>query len=341
MSNIKISVKNLYKIFGDKPGEMIEHLEAGHTKESLLKEFGHVLGLRKINMNILQSDTQVIMGLSGSGKSTLVRHFNRLITPTSGDIIIDEENIIKKTDLEIRNMRRHKISMVFQNFALFPHRTVSQNIAYGLITQGLEQDKINSKIDKWIDKVGLNGFEGHYPSQLSGGMQQRVGLARALATDGEIILMDEPFSALDPLIREEMQEVLLKLQKDIQKTIIFITHDLDEALKLGDSIAILNSGEIVQKGSPQDIILRPINNYVAKFTKNINRSRVIQVSSIMDDDLKVNGPTIDGNMLIENVLEVLSEKGSLTGIVTHNSEPIGSVNLYKLIKLINQPALIK
>ena len=290
MSNIKISVKNLYKIFGDKPGEMIEHLEAGHTKESLLKEFGHVLGLRKINMDILQSDTQVIMGLSGSGKSTLVRHFNRLITPTSGDIIIDDENIIKKTDLEIRNMRRHKISMVFQNFALFPHRTVSQNIAYGLITQGLEQVKINSKIDKWIDKVGLNGFEDHYPSQLSGGMQQRVGLARALATDGEIILMDEPFSALDPLIREEMQEVLLKLQKDIQKTIIFITHDLDEALKLGDSIAILNSGEIVQKGSPQDIILRPINNYVAKFTKNINRSRVIQVSSIMDDDVKVNGP---------------------------------------------------
>ena len=341
MSNIKISVKNLYKIFGDNPGEMIEHLEAGHTKESLLKEFGHVLGLRKINMDILQSDTQVIMGLSGSGKSTLVRHFNRLITPTTGDIIIDDENIIKKTNLEIRNMRRHKISMVFQNFALFPHRTVSQNIAYGLITQGLEQDKINSKIDKWIDKVGLNGFEDHYPSQLSGGMQQRVGLARALATDGEIILMDEPFSALDPLIREEMQEVLLKLQKDIQKTIIFITHDLDEALKLGDSIAILNNGEIVQKGSPQNIILRPINNYVAKFTKNINRSRVIQVSSIMDDDLKVNGPTIDGNMLIENALEVLSEKGSLTGIVTHNSKPIGSVNLYKLIKVINQPALIK
>jgi glycine betaine/proline transport system ATP-binding protein len=337
MNNIKISVKNLYKIFGDDPGEMIAHLENGHTKESLLKEFGHVVGLRKINMDILKSDTQVIMGLSGSGKSTLVRHFNRLITPTSGEIIIDNENIIHKSDSEIRNIRRHKISMVFQNFGLFPHRTVSENIAYGLITQGLKNGEINPKINKWIDKVGLNGYEDHYPSQLSGGMQQRVGLARALATDGEIILMDEPFSALDPLIREEMQEVLLKLQKDIQKTIIFITHDLDEALKLGDSIAILNNGEIVQKGSPQDIILNPINDYVAKFTKNINRSRVIRVASIMDDDIKVKGPKIDGSMLIENALEVLSNKGSLTGIVMHNSKPVGSVNLHKMIKVINTP----
>ena len=250
MSEIKVKITNLYKIFGANPASMISHVRNGTSKQTLLDEYSHVLGLNDVNLDIPAGEIQVIMGLSGSGKSTLIRHFNRLIEPTAGEIIVDGRNVIEMDKNELRDFRRFRASMVFQKFALLPHRTVTDNVAYGLVIQSSTKDEVHERSQKWIDRVGLTGFENYYPAQLSGGMQQRVGLARALATDAEILLMDEAFSALDPLIREEMQDVLLGLQEELKKTIVFITHDLDEALRIGDRIAILRDGTIVQTGSP-------------------------------------------------------------------------------------------
>ena len=227
--------------------------------------------------------------------------------------------------------------MVFQKFALLPHRTVTDNVAYGLIIQSSTKEEVHERSQKWIDRVGLTGFESYYPAQLSGGMQQRVGLARALATDAEILLMDEAFSALDPLIQEEMQDVLLGLQEELKKTIVFITHDLDEALRIGDRIAILRDGAIVQTGSPQDIILNPADDYVTDFTKNINRGRVLQVAAIMDDETPETGPKIERNMVIEDALQVLSKAEATTAIVTHNTKPVGSVDLNTIIAALTRP----
>ena len=293
MSEIKVKINNLYKIFGVNPASMISRIKNGTSKQTLLDEHGHVLGLNDVSLDIPAGGIQVIMGLSGSGKSTLIRHFNRLIEPTAGEIIVDGRNVIEMGKNELRDFRRFRASMVFQKFALLPHRTVTDNVAYGLIIQSSPKDEVHERSQKWIDRVGLTGFESYYPAQLSGGMQQRVGLARALATDAEILLMDEAFSALDPLIREEMQDVLLGLQEELKKTIVFITHDLDEALRIGDRIAILRDGTIVQTGSPQDIILNPADDYVTDFTKNINRGRVLQVAAIMNDETPETGLKIE------------------------------------------------
>ena len=290
-----------------------------------------------MNLDIPESGIQVIMGLSGSGKSTLIRHFNRLIEPTVGEIIIDGRNIIELNKNELRDFRRFKASMVFQKFALLPHRTVMENVSYGLVIQDNDKEDILRRSQRWIDRVGLTGFEDYYPAQLSGGMQQRVGLARALATDAEILLMDEAFSALDPLIREEMQDVLIGLQEELEKTIVFITHDLDEALRLGDQIAILRDGAIIQKGEPRDIILDPADDYVADFTKNINRGRVLQVASIMQIGTLQSGPKIERSMVLEQALQVMSEAGATAAGVTHNGESIGSVDLNTIIATITNP----
>ena len=254
MSKPKLKIKSLYKIFGPKGESYIEPVKNGISKQELLDNHGHVLGLNDINLDIPEQRIQVIMGLSGSGKSTLIRHINRLIEPTAGEITVDDEDILSMSQVELREFRRKKTSMVFQKFALLPHKTVAQNVAYGLTIQGEQESVAKEKSHKWIESVGLSGFEERYPSQLSGGMQQRVGLARALATDAPILLMDEAFSALDPLIRTDMQNILLDLQKDLHKTIVFITHDLDEALRIGDNIAILRDGKIIQKGNPQEIL---------------------------------------------------------------------------------------
>ena len=226
------------------------------SKTELNEKHGHVLGLRDINIDMPAGCIQVVMGLSGSGKSTLIRHINRLIDPTAGEVIIDGADVCKMNQNDLRQFRRHKTAMVFQKFALLPHRTVLDNTVYGLEIQGLSREKQEEQARRWIGRVGLKGFEDHYPNQLSGGMQQRVGLARALTNDAPILLMDEAFSALDPLIRMDMQSVLLDLQKEIKKTVVFITHDLDEALRLGDRIAILRDGEVVQQGTGQDIVLQ-------------------------------------------------------------------------------------
>ena len=337
MFKTKVEIKHLFKIFGAKPASMIDHVRNGTSKQELLDRYNHVLGLKDVNIDIPASGIQVIMGLSGSGKSTLIRHFNRLIEPTAGEIIIDGRNVIEMSKNELRDFRRFKASMVFQKFALLPHRTVADNVAYGLMIQDMAQKEILARSQKWIDRVGLSGFENYYPAQLSGGMQQRVGLARALATDAEILLMDEAFSALDPLIREEMQDVLIGLQEELKKTIVFITHDLDEALRIGDRIAILRDGAIVQTGSPQDIILNPADDYVTDFTKNINRGRVLQVASIMGDDTPQAGPKVERDMVIEDALQVLSKAGTTTAIVIHNAKPIGSVDLNAIIAALTRP----
>ncbi len=337
MINPKLRIKNLFKIFGSAPSAMVDHVRDGTSKQELLDSYNHVLGLNDVSIDVQESSIHVIMGLSGSGKSTLIRHINRLIEPTSGEIIVDGGNVIKMDKSELRDFRRFKTSMVFQKFALLPHRTVLENISYGLIIQDVQKDEIGKRSRRWLERVGLTGFEDYYPSQLSGGMQQRVGLARALATDAEILLMDEAFSALDPLIREEMQDVLLDLQEELKKTIIFITHDLDEALRLGDKIVILRDGAVVQEGAPQEIILAPADNYVTDFTKNINRGRVLQVKAVMNNKIPNTGPKIEQNVLIEEALSVISSSGKSTAIVTCNAEPIGSIDLKTIISALNRP----
>ena len=281
MTEPLIKIEGLYKLFGRHPEKVMALVEAGKSKEQILNDTGHTLGLKNINLDIIQGEIFVIMGLSGSGKSTLIRHFNRLIDPTKGVVSVEGTDIIKLSPKQLQAFRRHKMSMVFQNFGLMPHRSVIENVAYGLTVQGVSKQQRLAKAQEWLDRVGLSGYQQQYPSQLSGGEQQRVGLARALCTDAEILLMDEAFSALDPLIRSEMQDQLIELQQSLHKTIIFITHDLDEALRLGDRIAILKDGEVVQQGTADDILLYPANAYVEAFVKNVNRARVLTVATIM------------------------------------------------------------
>ena len=337
MSDIKVSIKNLYKIFGANPAAQLEKVKSGTSKTELLEKHGHVLGLKDVNIDIAAKGIQVIMGLSGSGKSTLIRHINRLIEPTAGEIVIDGQDVLAMSDEELQNFRRFKASMVFQKFGLLPHRTVSENAAYGLMIQGMSKDEAREKSQRWVDRVGLSGFENHYPAQLSGGMQQRVGLARALATDAEILLMDEAFSALDPLIRTDMQDVLLDLQSELHKTIIFITHDLDEALRIGDNIAILRDGAVIQKGTPQEIVLNPADDYVRDFIKDINRARVLEVGSVMTDKKPRSGIKLDAGTLIEDALQEVSANDNKPAIVTRDGKAIGSVTMEAMVAAIARP----
>ena len=274
MSETKIQIKNLYKIFGKNPKSALEQVKDGVNKDELLEKHNHVLGLKDINLDIKEKSIQVVMGLSGSGKSTLIRHINRLIEPTDGSVVVDGEDVLKMNDENLRNFRRTKTAMVFQRFALLPHKTVLENTMFGLNIQNIDEKEGNTRARRWIDRVGLSGYEEKYPQHLSGGMQQRVGLARALTNDGEILLMDEAFSALDPLIRKDMQDILLELQDELHKTVVFITHDLDEALKIGDRIAILKDGIMDQEGIPADILLSPKTQYVKDFVEDVNLSLI-------------------------------------------------------------------
>lgn len=299
----KIEVQNIYKIFGPHPEKWLDAAKNGISKEELLERSGHTLGLRDISLSIQDGDIHVIMGLSGSGKSTLIRHFNRLIEPSSGQILIDGTNVVDLKPRELEKFRQQKMSMVFQRFGLLPHRSVLDNAAYGLAVQGVKKSVRNAKAMEWLEQVGLAGFEAQYPHQLSGGMQQRVGLARALATDAEILLMDEAFSALDPLIRHEMQDQLLALQAKLNKTIVFITHDLDEALRLGNRIAILKDGELIQEGTPEDILLSPANEYIESFLQDVNRGKVLNAThAVAERPLNITmrtNPTHAINRLLE------------------------------------------
>jgi glycine betaine/proline transport system ATP-binding protein len=308
-------------------------VQSGSTKDEVLEQTGHTVGLDNVSLNIEEGETFVCMGLSGSGKSTLIRHLNRLIDPTAGEILIDGENVMSFNPEQLIDFRRHKMSMVFQRFGLFPHKTVMQNVGYGLEMQGKSEEERDKVAMEKIEAVGLNGFENQFPNQLSGGMQQRVGLARALATNSDIMLMDEAFSALDPLIRSDMQKQLIDLQSELKKTIVFITHDLDESLRLGDHIGILNAGKLVQVGTPVDIIMKPADDYVKAFVKDVNRAKVIKAKIIMTDinetnDIdKSNLVRVNEDQFIEEFLpqivctnancEVVDKSGNTKGYITN------------------------
>jgi len=293
----KIEIRNVYKIFGQNPSKILSMVQDGANKEEVLEKTGHTVGLDNVSLSIEEGETFVCMGLSGSGKSTLIRHINRLIDPTSGEVLVEGTNVMDLDQKNLIEFRRHKMSMVFQRFGLFPHKTVIENVGYGLEVQGKTLEERNKIAMEKIEAVGLSGFEHQYPNQLSGGMQQRVGLARALATNTNIMLMDEAFSALDPLIRSDMQKQLIDLQSELKKTIFFITHDLDESLRLGDHIGILNHGKLVQVGTPIDIIMKPADDYVKAFVKDVNRARVIKAKIIMTPTNETNG--IDKSNLIK------------------------------------------
>ena len=329
----KIEVKNVYKIFGDSPSKVLPMVQDGASKEEILEKTGHTVGLDNVSITIEEGETFVCMGLSGSGKSTLIRHINRLIDPTSGEIMVEGTNVMNLDKKNLIEFRRHKMSMVFQRFGLFPHKTVLQNVGYGLEVRGQKPEERNKVAMEKIEAVGLNGFEHQYPNQLSGGMQQRVGLARALATNTDIMLMDEAFSALDPLIRSDMQKQLIDLQSKLKKTIVFITHDLDESLRLGDHIGILNGGRLVQVGTPIDIIMNPADDYVKAFVKDVNRARVIKAKIIMIPPNKTNGMDksnlikVEEDQFLEEFLpqvvctnancEVVDKKGNIKGYITN------------------------
>ena len=279
----QIQVSGLWKVFGNRPERALEPQHASKSRDEIQDELGLVVGLRDLSFNVPMGQTFVVMGLSGSGKSTLARCLIRLIDATEGQIFFDGEDIVTYSPEALRQFRRDKIAMVFQNYALLPHRRVIDNVAFGLEVQGLDKESRYQLASEAIETVGLRGWEYYFPSEMSGGMQQRVGLARALAVDPEVLIMDEPFSGLDPLIRREMQDELLSLQADLQKTIIFITHDLDEALKLGDRIAIMRDGIIVQEGTPEEIVTQPANEYVSAFVQDVSRAKVIRAGSIMQE----------------------------------------------------------
>ena len=346
----KIEINNVYKIFGNNPNSVLPQVKEGATKDDILENTGHTVGLDNVSLKIEEGETFVCMGLSGSGKSTLIRHLNRLIDPTDGEILIEGTNVMNLNKEQLIEFRRHKMSMVFQRFGLFPHKTVIQNVGYGLEMQGKAEEERNKISMEKINAVGLSGFENQYPAQLSGGMQQRVGLARALATDTDILLMDEAFSALDPLIRSDMQKQLLDLQAELKKTIVFITHDLDESLKLGDHIGILNGGRLVQVGTPFEIIMKPADDYVSAFVKDVNRAKVIKAKIIMKSVSesekidKTNLVKVNEDQFIEEFLpqvvcsnancEVVDKSGNTKGYLTQKelSKALAKEHLREAVK---------
>ena len=335
----KLIVKKLSKLFNDDKGEGLERLKRGETKEQIFRETGVVVGVNDVSFEVQEGEIFVIMGLSGSGKSTLVRMLNGLIPPTSGEIWIDKDDVASCGMARLREVRRKKITMVFQHFALFPHKTVGENVAYGLKMKGAGKQERREAAIEALSKVGLQDHADSLPSELSGGMQQRVGLARGLATDPQILLMDEPFGALDPLIRREMQDELIVLQKELKKTIIFITHDLNEALLLGDRIAIMKDGSFVQVGTAQDIVSQPADDYVRAFVADIDRSRVYTASDIALEAHKISPKATVADalkvMLINDVDTIhVVKDGTAAGYITRqdaSEAPPGTI-VSKLMK---------
>ena len=318
-----ISVRSLWKVFGEDPDRAMSDEYIDKNKNVIQEEIGCVVALKDVSFDVLRGETFVVMGLSGSGKSTLVRCLTRLIEPNAGEVYVDDEDVIKYNGRELVNFRRTKTAMVFQHFGLMPNRTILDNVAFGLEIQGIDKHTRWEKAREVIELVGLKGWEDNFATELSGGMQQRVGLARALAVDPEILLMDEPFSALDPLIRREMQDQLISLQVDLKKTIVFITHDLDEALRLGNRIAIMKDGEVVQLGSKEEIVDNPADNYVEDFIRSISRTRVLGAGSIMQDSFVF----ADESESLKDVLDKLNKEEVQYGfIVTEGNKLLGAVS---------------
>ncbi len=318
----KVKVNHLTKIFGKKTKPALEMIRANKSKTEILEKTGATVGVYDVNFEVEEGEIFVIMGLSGSGKSTLIRLLNRLIEPTSGHIYIDGQDISSLDKEGLREVRRNKMSMVFQNFGLFPHRTILENTEYGLEIRGVPKEERQAKAEKALENSSLIAFKDQLPSQLSGGMQQRVGLARALANDPEILLMDEAFSALDPLIRREMQDELLDLQENVKKTIIFITHDLNEALRIGDRIALMKDGQIMQIGTGEEILTNPANEYVRTFVEDVDRSKVLTAQNIMvpalTTNIEIDGPTVALKRMRQEEVSMLlavDKKRQLKGVV--------------------------
>ncbi len=318
----KVKVNHLTKIFGKKTKPALEMIRANKSKTEILEKTGATVGVYDVNFEVEEGEIFVIMGLSGSGKSTLIRLLNHLIEPTSGNIYIDGQDISSLDKEGLREVRRNKMSMVFQNFGLFPHRTILENTEYGLEIRGVPKEERQAKAEKALENSSLIAFKDQLPSQLSGGMQQRVGLARALANDPEILLMDEAFSALDPLIRREMQDELLDLQENVKKTIIFITHDLNEALRIGDRIALMKDGQIMQIGTGEEILTNPANEYVRTFVEDVDRSKVLTAQNIMvpalTTNIEIDGPTVALKRMRQEEVSMLlavDKKRQLKGVV--------------------------
>jgi glycine betaine/proline transport system ATP-binding protein len=333
----RIAIRNLYKVFGSDPQRALKAvMDEGFGKPELLERYNHVLGLQDINVDVQNGKITVIMGLSGSGKSTLIRHVNRLIDPTRGEIIFEGRDILGCSIDEIRRIRREQMSMVFQKFALLPHKTVAENAALALEVRGFPREEFIATAEKWLDRVGLEGYGDSYPNQLSGGMQQRVGIARALTSNADIMLMDEAYSALDPLIRTDMQDLLLELQKELRKTIVFITHDLDEALKIADHLVILKDGRVIQQDEPQKILLEPNDPYVVDFISDINRARVLRVRTVMEsagtiDDVNIAGE-INQEENLESVIAMAQGDTRKTYRVKDGNREVGILRMEALIK---------
>ncbi|MFO8090026.1 MAG: glycine betaine/L-proline ABC transporter ATP-binding protein [Desulfatiglandaceae bacterium] len=318
----KIEIKELYKIFGPHPEKVIGMLNEGQTKDEIMEKTGHGVGVANVSFTVKEGEILVIMGLSGSGKSTLVRCINRLIDPTAGSVFVNGEDVTALDEEQLRMFRQKHFGMVFQHFALFPHRTVVENVEYGLEIQNVEKQTRKDASMQALEQVGLKGWENSMPGQLSGGMQQRVGLARALALDADIMLMDEAFSALDPLIRRDMQDELLALQEKMQKTIVFISHDLDEALKLGDRIVLMKDGYIVQQGTAEEILTNPANDYVARFVEDVDMTKIITAESVMLKPAAVAGFRSDGP---KAVLHKMRKAGISSIFVRRDGKLVGMV----------------
>ena len=332
--NIKISCKNIWKLYGENPEKFLATNNFNPSTD-LIKSEKYIPAVRDANIDVMTGEILVIMGLSGSGKSTLLRCMSKLIEPTHGQVFFEGKDLIKATQKELIEIRRHKMGMVFQHFALLPHRTVLQNVAFPLEVQGIERDKRESRAEEVIKLVGLEGREKYYPRELSGGQQQRVGLARSLAVEPDVWFLDEPFSALDPLIRKEMQNEFLRLQSMLQKTIVFITHDFDEAIRLADRIVIMNEGNIVQVGNAEELITNPANDYVAEFTKDIPRAKLLSVGSIMNKH-KAEGAElkVSHNAKVAEIAKEILMNNAPAAVIDNNSEVVGSITKQDIVNVL-------
>ena len=335
----KIICKNVWKIFGTYPNRTLDNLDRSLSRAEVQAQTGHVIGVNDVSFDIKKGETFVVMGLSGSGKSTLVRCISRLIEPTAGEIFIDGENIITYNKAQLTELRRFRMSMVFQHFGLFPHRKVIDNISFGLEIRGMDKKVRKAKAMEVLEKVGLHGWADHYPRELSGGMQQRVGLARAMAVDPEILMCDEPFSALEPLIRREMQDELLNIQAEVQKTMMFITHDFLEAIKMGDRIAIMKDGVVVQIGTPEEIVTDPVDSYVREFTEAVPRYKVLSVGKVMrvasDAVLAAGTERVNAHAKLDSLIDIATQCDGPLAVVDDENEIIGEIDQAMILKAMD------
>ncbi|MEO1492818.1 MAG: glycine betaine/L-proline ABC transporter ATP-binding protein [Pseudomonadota bacterium] len=337
----KITCNNIWKVFGSNPERTLAEIDRTASRAEVQALTGHVIAVKDVTFEIEEGETFVVMGLSGSGKSTLVRCLSRLIEPTTGEVLIDGQDVLKLGKRDLMELRRTKMSMVFQHFGLLPHRKVIDNIAFGLEVRGSGRDQRMARAQEVLELVGLKGWEENYPRELSGGMQQRVGLARAMAVDPEILIFDEPFSALDPLIRREMQDELLRLQAEMRKTMVFITHDFLEAIKMGDHIAIMKDGEIAQIGTPEEIVANPVDSYVRDFTEDVPRYKVLSAGKVMRPAgeaataLHGAGTAIAASAKLDDLIEQAADSDAPLPVVDAENRLIGEVDRAMIMRAMS------